>query len=79
MSIGQRVPMIDARERVSGRIDYVLNLKLPGMLVGRISPQSPKANKVSPGPRSRTSNARQSLLASPSELKQRDSRPPRSD
>ena len=36
MSIGQRVPMIDARERVSGRIDYVLNFKLPGMLVGRI-------------------------------------------
>src|SRR6266705_3515053 len=28
--------MIDARERVSGRVDYVLNVQLPGMLVGKI-------------------------------------------
>jgi CO/xanthine dehydrogenase Mo-binding subunit len=36
MSIGRRVPMIDARERVSGRIPYALDAKLPGMLVGKI-------------------------------------------
>jgi CO/xanthine dehydrogenase Mo-binding subunit len=36
MAIGQRVPMVDAIERVSGRIDYALNVRLPGMLVGRI-------------------------------------------
>src|ERR1043166_6851901 len=28
--------MIDAVERVSGRINYVLNFELPGMLVGKI-------------------------------------------
>src|ERR1051325_7523552 len=28
--------MIDAEERVSGRINYVLNFELPGMLVGKI-------------------------------------------
>ena len=28
--------MLDAVERVSGRINYVLNFELPGMLVGKI-------------------------------------------
>ncbi len=36
MAIGQRVPMVDAAQRVTGRIPYVLNIELPGMLVGRI-------------------------------------------
>ncbi|MBI4494956.1 MAG: xanthine dehydrogenase family protein [Chloroflexi bacterium] len=36
MAIGQRVPMVDAVERVTGRVQYTLNLELPGMLVGRI-------------------------------------------
>jgi len=36
MAIGQRVPMIDAYERVTGQVNYALNFQLPGMLVGRI-------------------------------------------
>src|SRR5215831_8380796 len=36
MSIGQSVPMIDARERVSGSIAYILDVDLPGMLYARI-------------------------------------------
>ena len=36
MTIGERVRMIDARERVTGRVDYVLNFQLRGMLVGKI-------------------------------------------
>jgi CO/xanthine dehydrogenase Mo-binding subunit len=36
MAIGQRVPMIDAVQRVTGRIAYVLNHELPGMQVGAI-------------------------------------------
>jgi CO/xanthine dehydrogenase Mo-binding subunit len=36
MAIGRSVPMIDAHERVTGTIGYVLNVKLPGMLVGRV-------------------------------------------
>lgn len=36
MAIGQRVPMVDAVQRVTGRIPYVLNLELLGMLAGRI-------------------------------------------
>jgi CO/xanthine dehydrogenase Mo-binding subunit len=36
VTIGQRVPMIDAAERVTGRARYVLNVEVPGMLVGRI-------------------------------------------
>ena len=35
-AVGQTVPMIDAQERVSGRINYVLNVELPGMLSGKI-------------------------------------------
>ena len=34
--VGQTLPMLDAVERVSGRINYVLNFELPGMLVGKI-------------------------------------------
>jgi CO/xanthine dehydrogenase Mo-binding subunit len=36
MSIGQALPMIDARERVMGTISYVLDVKLPNMLHARI-------------------------------------------
>src|SRR2546430_7680573 len=36
MPIGQSVPMIDARERVTGAVGYALNVELPGMLTGRI-------------------------------------------
>jgi CO/xanthine dehydrogenase Mo-binding subunit len=32
MAIGQRVPMVDGPARVSGELDYILNLELPGML-----------------------------------------------
>ncbi|HJU60988.1 MAG TPA: molybdopterin cofactor-binding domain-containing protein, partial [Candidatus Binatia bacterium] len=35
-AIGQTLPMLDAQERVCGRINYVLNVELPGMLCGRI-------------------------------------------
>lgn len=43
MAIGQRVPMIDAAERVTGRVPYALNVELPGMLVGRVL-RSPHAH-----------------------------------
>ena len=36
MAIGQAVGMIDGRERVTGKIAYALNVRVPGMLVGRI-------------------------------------------
>ena len=36
MSIGSAIPMIDARERVTGRIEFVQDLSLPGMLHGAI-------------------------------------------
>jgi CO/xanthine dehydrogenase Mo-binding subunit len=35
-AVGQTLPMLDAQERVSGRINYVLNVELPGMLYGKI-------------------------------------------
>jgi CO/xanthine dehydrogenase Mo-binding subunit len=35
-ALGQNVSMLDAQERVSGQINYTLNLELPGMLVGKI-------------------------------------------
>ena len=35
-AVGQTLPMLDAQERVSGRINYVLNVELPGMLFGQI-------------------------------------------
>lgn len=34
--VGKRVPMIDAREKVTGEARYVSDVKLPGMLYGRI-------------------------------------------
>jgi CO/xanthine dehydrogenase Mo-binding subunit len=34
--VGETLPMLDAAERVSGRLKYVLNFELPGMLVGKI-------------------------------------------
>lgn len=36
MSIGQTLSMLDAEERVTGRINYALNIELPAMLVGKI-------------------------------------------
>src|SRR6266850_2306918 len=35
-AVGQSHSMLDAQERVSGRINYVLNVEQPGMLVGKI-------------------------------------------
>src|SRR5882724_4353106 len=35
-AVGQSQPMLDAQERVSGRINYVLNVEQPGMLAGKI-------------------------------------------
>ena len=35
-AVGQTLPMLDAQERVCGRINYVLNVELPGMLFGQI-------------------------------------------
>ena len=43
MTIGQRVPMVDATERVTGTIEYVLDLRLPGMAEARIL-RSPHAH-----------------------------------
>ena len=34
--VGQRLPMVDAREKVTGAGVYADDLVLPGMLVGRI-------------------------------------------
>ena len=36
MSLGAPLPMLDAEERVSGRINYTLNVELPAMLMGKI-------------------------------------------
>ncbi|MFQ5872175.1 MAG: xanthine dehydrogenase family protein molybdopterin-binding subunit [Dehalococcoidia bacterium] len=36
MSIGQSVPYVDGRERVTGHVEYVLNLEIPGMLYGKV-------------------------------------------
>jgi CO/xanthine dehydrogenase Mo-binding subunit len=44
MAIGKSVPMLDARARVTGEVDYMVNLRLPNMLVGKIvRSQSPHA------------------------------------
>ncbi len=45
MSIGEALPMIDARERVIGMIAYTLDVKLPGMLHARIL-RSPYAHAL---------------------------------
>src|SRR3990172_2378040 len=45
MVIGKSVPMLDARARVTGAVGYMVNLRLPGMLVGKtVRSQSPHAN-----------------------------------
>jgi CO/xanthine dehydrogenase Mo-binding subunit len=36
MAIGESVPMLDSVERVTGALEYMVNLRLPKMLVGRI-------------------------------------------
>src|SRR3990172_11193454 len=36
MAIGESVPMLDAVARVTGAVEYMVNLRLPGMLVGKI-------------------------------------------
>jgi len=42
--IGKSVPMLDARARVTGAVDYMINLRLPNMLVGKVvRSQSPHA------------------------------------
>jgi CO/xanthine dehydrogenase Mo-binding subunit len=44
MAIGRSVPMLDAQARVKGEVDYMVNLHLPNMLVGKIvRSQSPHA------------------------------------
>jgi CO/xanthine dehydrogenase Mo-binding subunit len=44
MAIGNSVPMLDALARVTGTVDYMINLRLPDMLVGKIvRSQSPHA------------------------------------
>ena len=43
MTIGQRVPMVDATERVTGTIEYVLDLRLPGMAEAKVL-RSPHAH-----------------------------------
>jgi len=44
MVIGKSVPMLDALARVTGTVDYMINLRLPNMLVGKIvRSQSPHA------------------------------------
>ena len=51
MAIGKSVPMLDALARVTGTVDYMINLRLPNMLVGKIvRSQSPHAKllKVDP-------------------------------
>lgn len=34
--VGQSLPVADSLERITGRVDYVLNVELPGMAAGRI-------------------------------------------
>jgi|CXWL01.1.fsa_nt_gi CO/xanthine dehydrogenase Mo-binding subunit len=36
MAIGKSVPMLDSLARVRGEVDYMVNLRLPNMLVGKI-------------------------------------------
>ncbi len=45
MTIGKSIPMLDALARVTGTVDYMINLQLPEMLIGKIvRSQSPHAN-----------------------------------
>jgi CO/xanthine dehydrogenase Mo-binding subunit len=43
MTIGSRVPMVDATERVTGSLEYVLDLRLPGMAEAKLL-RSPHAH-----------------------------------
>lgn len=44
MAIGESVPMLDSVARVTGAVEYMVNLRLPNMLVGKIvRSQSPHA------------------------------------
>jgi CO/xanthine dehydrogenase Mo-binding subunit len=44
MVIGESVPMLDSVARVTGALEYMVNLRLPNMLVGKIvRSQSPHA------------------------------------
>jgi CO/xanthine dehydrogenase Mo-binding subunit len=44
MAIGESVPMLDSFARVTGAVDYMVNLRLPNMLLGKIvRSQSPHA------------------------------------
>ena len=44
MAIGESVPMLDSVARVTGAVEYAVNLRLPNMLVGKIvRSQSPHA------------------------------------
>jgi len=36
MTVGQSVRYIDAKERITGQIEYVLNMELPGMLYAKV-------------------------------------------
>ena len=45
MAIGESVPMLDSVGRVTGAVEYMVNLRLPDMLIGKIvRSQSPHAN-----------------------------------
>ena len=35
-SIGRSIPRVEARAKVTGRAEYVHNLRLPGMLYGKV-------------------------------------------
>ncbi len=52
--VGKAVPLIDARGKVTGEAIYTDDLKLPGMLVGKILrsplPHARIARSTSPGP-----------------------------
>ena len=44
MAVGKSVPMLEGEKRVTGALEYLVNLRLPGMLTGRIlRSQSPHA------------------------------------
>ena len=36
MAIGKSVPLLDSAARVTGAVEYMINLKLPEILVGKI-------------------------------------------
>src|SRR5574342_1395809 len=51
MAIGESVPMLDSVARVTGAVDYMVNLRLPDMLFGKIvRSQSPHAKQLKVDP-----------------------------